>query len=263
MKTTLFIPVRNEIDGIKVIMPMIDKEWVDEILVVDGNSTDGTREWFEENGYKVIRQQSEGLCGAYWEGIEAATGDVIIPFSPDNNSLPELIPALIAKMEEGYDMVIASRYKDDATSEDDDPITAIGNWLFTKTTNLFLRRDFTDVLVMYRAFRKELLTELELDIRKIPAFEMQMLFRSVKAKLKIIEIPGDEPKRIGGQRKMQPIYNGVCLLYVMVREMFIWHPDPATFARELKTEPDPESEQSAASYEPALSIGSSAQILKA
>ena len=42
MKTTLLIMTLNEIDGMKVIMPQIDKTWIDQIIVVDGGSTDGT-----------------------------------------------------------------------------------------------------------------------------------------------------------------------------------------------------------------------------
>ena len=98
MKVTLFIPTLNEIEGIKEIMPRIQKDWVDEIIIVDGHSTDGTPEYLEAAGYHVIRQKSRGIGGAYFEALEVATGDIIIPFSPDNNSIPEAIPALIEKM---------------------------------------------------------------------------------------------------------------------------------------------------------------------
>ena len=51
-------------------------------------------------------------------------GDVLITFSSDGNSIPKLIPPLVEKMREGYDMVIVSRYKEDAKSDDDDFVTA-------------------------------------------------------------------------------------------------------------------------------------------
>ena len=47
MKISLSIPVKNEIEGVKVIMPRIKKEWVDEVVIVDGHSTDGPKEWLE------------------------------------------------------------------------------------------------------------------------------------------------------------------------------------------------------------------------
>lgn len=220
MKTTLFIPVRNEIDGVKAIMPRIKKDWVDEIIIIDGNSNDGTKEYLEENGYRVIKQQTKGLCGAYWECLEIAAGDIIIPFSPDNNSLPELIPELIKKMREGYDMVIASRYKDGAKSFDDDFVTAFGNRLFTGLINLLFGSHYTDTLVMYRAFRKDIIQELGIDVKRFPVFEIQIIIRCAKKKLKVAEISGDEPKRIGGKRKMNPLYNGSAILCLIIKEFF-------------------------------------------
>ena len=222
MKTTLFVPTFNEIEGVKSIMPRIDKSWVDEIIVVDGNSTDGTPEYLEANGYRVIRQRRKGLCAAYWECFEATQNDIIIPFSPDNNSIPEAIPALVAKMKEGYDMVIASRYAPGAKSEDDDVITAFGNWMFTTIINILYRGRYTDTLVMYRAFRRDLITRLELDQKELPVIEAQLCIRCAKRKLKVADIPVDEPKRLAGQRKMKPIYNGLSILFVITRELFYW-----------------------------------------
>ena len=198
MRVTLFMPVLNEIEGVKAVVPRIRKDWVDEIIIIDGHSTDGTREYLEQLGLRVIPQRAPGTMAAWWEGFEAATGDVIIPFSPDNNSLPEVIPALVAKMREGYDMVIASRYKDGATSEDDDAMTAFGNCLFTRLINLLFGARYTDTLVMYRAFRTELLTSLGFDRNRDPLFEILLSIRCAKRKLRVTEIPGDEPKRLGG-----------------------------------------------------------------
>ena len=60
MSITLFIPTKNEIEAMRVIMPQIDRSWVDQILVVDG-STDGTAEYAESIGCDVVRQREKGL----------------------------------------------------------------------------------------------------------------------------------------------------------------------------------------------------------
>jgi len=221
MKTTLFIPTLNEIEAIKTIMPRIKREWVDEIIVVDGNSTDGTPEWFRENGYRVISQKSHGLAGAYWECFEAAAGDVIILFTPDGNSIPDLIPVMVEKMREGYDLVIASRYASGAKSQDDDFVTGFGNWMFTKMVKTFYGGPVTDVLVAYRAFRKSLVSTLQLTRSNHPYFEQELVIRSIKHGLRIAEVPGDEPARIGGVRKMSVVYNGSWVLYGILRELFV------------------------------------------
>ncbi len=221
MKTTLFIPTLNEIDGIKVIMPQVKQEWVDEIIFVDGNSTDGTPEWLRAHGYRVIPQKSRGLALAYWECFDAMSGDVVIVFTPDGNSIPETIPALVDKMKEGYDLVIASRYLGHAKSQDDDLITGFGNWMFTRLTNILFGTHYTDMLVSYRAFRISLLGSLNLSRSRHPVLEQELMIRAFKHGLKVTEIPADEPKRIGGVRKMRIGYNGLAVLYGILRELFV------------------------------------------
>ena len=60
MKTTLLIPVMNEIEGMKIIMPRINRGWIDQILIVDGGSTDGSAEYAAQNGYEVYFQKKKG-----------------------------------------------------------------------------------------------------------------------------------------------------------------------------------------------------------
>jgi glycosyltransferase involved in cell wall biosynthesis len=93
---TLLIPTLNEIDGMKAIMPRIDRAWVDQIVILDGGSTDGTAEWARDHGYFVHVQRQPGIRQAYMEVLPRIEGDVILTFSPDGNSIPALIPAVIA-----------------------------------------------------------------------------------------------------------------------------------------------------------------------
>lgn len=211
MKTTLIIPTLNEIDGVKAIMPTINRSWLDEIIVVDGGSTDGTVEWLKENNWRVIIQEKRGLGNAYRQAHAETTGDIIITFSPDGNSLASRIPDLIAEMKKGYDMVIVSRYLNGAKSEDDDHLTSFGNPLFTFLINKCFGGKYTDSLVIFRAYKRDLLSRLNIDALHL-TYEAQISIRAAKAKLKIGEIPGDEPKRIGGERKMQPFRTGFAIL---------------------------------------------------
>jgi len=232
MKITLLVPTLNEITGMKEIMPKVKKEWVDQILVLDGGSTDGTIEYAKEQGYQVYVQKEKGLRKGYMEAYPLIEGDVIVTFSPDGNSIPELIPPLIEKMKEGYDMVIVSRYKDNAKSDDDDIITGFGNWMFTSLVNVLYGSDYTDAMVIYRAYKKDLIKSLDLDKDETytpekwfctnVSWEPILSVRCVKRGLKIAEIGGDEPPRLGGKRKLQVIRWGSTFLAQFIREKFYW-----------------------------------------
>ncbi|MCK4809552.1 MAG: glycosyltransferase family 2 protein [Candidatus Omnitrophica bacterium] len=233
LTTTLFVPVLNEIDGIKKVMPKIDSNWVDQILIVDGGSKDGTVEYARKKGYSVIIQKKPGIRNAYIEALPYMKGEVIVAFSPDGNCVPENIPLLIEKIQQGYDMVIASRFMKGAKSYDDNSLTAFGNWGFTFLTNLIHGAKYTDVLNMFRAFKKSMISDLDLD-KEISYCWEEALFRtkiciiplmsirSAKRKLNVTEIPGDEPARVGGKAKLQPFRWGAAYLTQILREKFYW-----------------------------------------
>jgi len=233
LKTTLLVPTLNERTGIEIIMPQIKNEWVDQIIILDGGSTDGTQAWAREHGYEVYVQKERGLRHAYREVWPLIKGDVVITFSPDGNSVVELIPPLIEKMREGYDMVIVSRYLDTAKSADDTLITGFGNWLFTNIINLLHRGHLTDAMVMYRAYKTTLPSELDLDkdeayttpewlFHTRISWEPLLSVRALKRRLKVGEIPGDEPPRIGDKAKLQVIRWGAGYMFQVIREVFWW-----------------------------------------
>ncbi len=227
MKTTLLILSYNEINGMKAVFPRIRKEWVDEVLVVDGGSTDGSIEYAESLGFKVIRQKKvevingfrgNAIVEGFREGLEAAIGDTIINFTPDNNCIPEVIPDMVAKLHEGYDMVVASRYYGPAKSYDDHLISGFGNWFFTTLVNVLFGSRYTDVLGFYRGYRKSIFKELDIDIRL--CVSTQMAIRSKQKNLRVIEIPADEPARVGGKTSRSILKNGWMELTYILGEFF-------------------------------------------
>jgi glycosyltransferase involved in cell wall biosynthesis len=232
-RTTLLIPTLNEIDGMRAIMPKVRRDWVDQILILDGGSTDGTIEWARAEGYEVYVQKEAGIRQGYMEALPSIRGDIILTFSPDGNSIPELIPALLTKMEDGYDMVIVSRYLNEAKSDDDDILTAFGNWLFTKTINILHGGHYTDAMVIYRAYRKQLIHDLEFAQDRwytTPerlfscriSWEPMLSARAARNGLRVTEIPGDEPARIGGERKLRVFRWGASYYYQFWRDLLLW-----------------------------------------
>lgn len=232
---TLLVFTLNEIEGCKAIMPLIDRSLFRQILVVDAHSTDGTPEWCRQQGFEVFTQSDTGLRQAYIEALPRVTGDYVIAFSPDGNSLAEKLPELVAKLKEGYDLVIVSRYLGNAKSADDNVVTGFGNWLFTRLVNLLHRGHYTDVMVMYRGFRTTLMHDLHLDDPDEPLTkwtariffagtmgnEPLMSARASRAGYKVGEIPGDEPPRIGGVAKLKVVRYGLATGFQFLLEIFI------------------------------------------
>lgn len=231
MKTTLVVMTLNEIEGMKAIMPQVKRAWCDQILVVDGGSTDGTVEYAREMEYDVYIQKAPGLRSAYREAWPLIKGDWLITFSPDGNCPPEYIPKLIAKMGEGYDMVIGSRYYEDATSEDDSIVTRFGNWLFTTVINLLHSGHYSDAMTIYRIYKKELFYQLELDKDSTYKVFEKLFFtrvsiepilsaRAAKERLRIADIACPEPSRIGGEQKLQVVRWGLAYMTQVIWERF-------------------------------------------
>jgi len=220
LKTTLLVPTLNEVEAAPKIMPQIDPKWVDEILVIDGGSTDGTIEYMQSRGIKVYSQTQRGYGTGMLQGLHVAQGEIVIEFTPDGNSIAEAIPKLIDKINEGYDLVIASRYAEGAKSEDDDWLTGIGNWMFTTIVNILFGARYTDVLVAFRAYRKSKALTLDLDAPGL-SWPCQISDRFAAAGFKVTEIPVDEPARIGGERKMRPFRTGSEIVWVILTD-FAW-----------------------------------------
>jgi glycosyltransferase involved in cell wall biosynthesis len=230
MSVTLFIPVKNELEALQVIMPKLSNDWFDELLILDGRSTDGSKEYLVSKGYPVVVQKTRGIKAAFWEAFDMAKGDVIIPFSPDGNSIPEDIPKLIEKINEGYDIVVASRYKGKAVSEDDDLASHLANRWFTGLINILFRTHYTDGIGMYKAFKKQHLYDLGIDRHKNEHSEIMLLTRGARYGLKITEISSPEPARIGvqGSRAHPGMFgkykSAFILLKSILRDAVFYHP---------------------------------------
>ena len=176
---TLVILTLNEIEGVTHIFPKLPLHLVDEVLVVDGGSTDGTIEFFEARGVQVIRQQRRGRGEAFRLAVRDARNDFLVFFSPDGNEEPADIPQLVEGLSLGYDMVIGSRFMAGGCSEDDDKFLFAsrrwGNLTFTWLVSLLFARGarLSDSINGFRAVTRAAFVRLRPDAEGY-AIEFQM-----------------------------------------------------------------------------------------
>jgi glycosyltransferase involved in cell wall biosynthesis len=223
MKTALIIPTLNEIQGMKMVISKIKKEWVDEVIIVDGGSTDGTVEEAENLGFEVLKQKTIGSHGAaIFDGFEYSKAEMLLMFGADGNNEPEEIPKMIEMMKKGYDQVIITRFGKTSINEDAGAIDAFGNKMFTSAANFFFGGNLSDTLSSSRAITRKAWNEIKFNAFKTDSTQ-QISIRGMRKKQKMIEIDGNEPARIGGNRKMKPIQTGIILTRSLIHDFFLFH----------------------------------------
>lgn len=217
---TLLMPTLNEVKGLNLVFPRVQRDLFTDIALLDGGSTDGTIEFAQKNNIRVIKQQKSNLSVEMYDVINAMKTDYVITFSPDNNCIPEQLPEIVEKIKEGYDMVVVSRYLPPAKSEDDSLITAFGNWMFSTAIAFLGKAKITDALTMYRGYKCDVVRKNDFGKYVITRVYEPLLSAMCNLHgVRYCEIPGDEPKRVGGVTKMSVIINGTCIL-IMVLTMY-------------------------------------------
>ena len=221
MSVAIIILTLNEIEGVRSLLPSVQKEWADEIVIIDGGSTDGTIEECKKMGFEVVIQKNKGHGGAILTGVNHTKSDFIVIWSPDGNHEPEEIPKLIAKIKEGYDQVLISRFGKGSNNEDAGYFDGFGNKMFAFLTNVFFGGKWTDSLNESRIISRKAMMDIKFDALKMNSTQ-QMSIRGSKLNQKICEIVGNEGERIGGQRKMSPIPVGALLSKSIIKEFIFW-----------------------------------------
>ena len=116
MTLSLILPAKNEAAALGPLLARLRERFPEaELIVVDDGSTDGTAALAQAAGARVVHHPvSLGNGAAVKSGARAATGEVLVFLDADGQHDPDDIPRLLAKLDEGYDMVVGAR---DATSQ--------------------------------------------------------------------------------------------------------------------------------------------------
>ena len=128
---SVVIPARNEAENLPYVLPRIPA-WVHEVILVDGNSTDGTVAVARElwPSIRIVRQQGSGKGAALRTGFAAATGDIIVLLDADGSTDPAEIPIFVGALLAGADVVKGSRFLQGGGTSDMPLHRKLGNWGF-------------------------------------------------------------------------------------------------------------------------------------
>lgn len=242
-RVSLVMPTLNEAANLPHIMPRIP-DWVYEVLVVDGHSTDDTvavaRALWPTS--RIILQDGRGKGNALACGFGAAEGDIIVTLDADGSTDPAEIPRFVQPLLEGADFAKGSRCLEGGGSSDLSTLRSVGNRALTGLVNIMYRRRYTDLCYGYNAFWAECLPHMQIDC---DGFEVETLIhvRVARAGLVVQEVPSMEHQRLYGESNLRVFRDGSRVLRTILGERFArqaldsddW--DPPLF-RELATQLD-------------------------
>ncbi len=214
---SLVIPVRNEARNIAWVLEKISDE-VDEIILVDGNSTDATlttaRSYRPD--IRIVAQQGVGKGSALRTGFMAATGDVIVMMDADGSMEPQEIRHYLHFLANGYDFVKGSRFVCGGGSLDITAFRRMGNRFLLSVFNHLYDADLTDLCYGFCAFHRRYLEHLDLAATGFE-IEAEMTVRAIQSGLRVAEVPSLELPRRAGESNLHAIRDGSRVLATVLR----------------------------------------------
>jgi glycosyltransferase involved in cell wall biosynthesis len=215
---TAVIPTLNEAGNIGWVLRRLPPV-VDEVIVVDGLSTDGTigAALAARPDVVVVRSEQRGKGVALQAGFAAARGDIIVMLDADCSMDPAEIDRLVAALRPDVDLVKGSRFMPGAGTSDITPLRRWGNGALLALVNHLYGARFTDLCYGFIAFRRSALQGLRIDA---PGFEVetQIAVHALLANMRIEEAPSFEYARHAGVSKLHPCRDGTRVLWTIARE---------------------------------------------
>lgn len=210
---TILLPAKNEESGIEATLAALplarltELEYPFEVLVADGRSSDRTREIARRYGARVIAQLGTGKGRAVRSAIDVAKGDLIVMLDADATYPARAIPAFVAMLDAGADVVMGSRFLGDIDDTAMKPLNRVGNRALSGIASLLYGRRCTDVCTGMWAFRRETFRALGLTSTHFE-IEAEMFARASKATLRVVEIPIAYAPR-AGVTKLGSVADGI------------------------------------------------------
>jgi dolichol-phosphate mannosyltransferase len=222
MKTSVVIPTRNEEGMIKEIIEGC-RPYADELMVVDGHSTDKTREIAEAAGVKVILDNGKGKGAALRYAATVVTGDIIVFIDADGSHDPRDIPKLVEPIIKGEaDHVSGSRLiggSSELHGGFDECFRLMGSSFITACINWRFKVILSESQNGFRAIKTDVINQLGLE-ENITTIEQEMIMKTLKKGFRMAEVPTHEHKRKMGYSKISLKKVWFRYVYSLIKYLF-------------------------------------------
>lgn len=216
---SLVIPAKDEARNVAWVLRRLPAG-VDEVILVDGHSTDDTVEVARAicDGIIVTQEKGPGKGAAMRTGMELATGEVIVLIDADGSMDPRELYRYVEAARD-CDLVKGSRFNDHGGSDDISPLRRLGNRVLLGIVNVLYGAELTDLCYGYCAVRRSALPALAL---RADGFEIEaeMTARALRAGLRVAEVPSFEAPRRYGESHLRTMRDGWRVLRTLLVERF-------------------------------------------
>jgi glycosyltransferase involved in cell wall biosynthesis len=219
------IPTKNEVQNIGWVLQRIGP-MVDEVIIVDGLSDDGTVEVAQaiRPDAVIVRHEVAGKGEAVRAGFAVASGDLVVLMDADGSMDPAEITRFVHELAGGTDMAKGSRFLPGGGTTDMTRLRRFGNAVLVNLANLLLGTSQTELCYGYMGFRRTCIERLDL---RATGFEIEteIVVKAYRSGLKVVEIPSFESPRMFGYSNLNTFRDGWRVLRTLVRTRYASRPE--------------------------------------
>lgn len=216
---TLVIPAKNEEYSLPKVLNEI-KFFKCKKIIVLGKSDLKTIKSLNNFDCKIIKQENSGYGNAIIEGINKTKTKYVCIFNADGSFDPKYLSSMLKKSIQGFNFIFASRYLNQAGSDDDTFLTLIGNKIFTFFGRFFFKLKLSDILFTFILGETQKFRNLKLKSKDFRLC-VEIPIKIVKKKFTYTEVPSFERSRLGGKKKVNEFKDGFLILFAMLKFFLI------------------------------------------
>ena len=216
---TLIIPAKKEKESLSKVLDELEPYNFKIVIILEREDLE-TIETIRNKNCEILYQKNKGYGDALIQGINHIDNELFCIFNADGSFNPSEINNMIEILNKNNsDLVFASRYEKNCSSEDDTFITIIGNFIFTKIGNIFFRLGLTDILYTFVIGKTQKVKNLNLKSKDF-VFCVELPIKAKRNNLKLTTSKSNERARIGGIKKPNAFKDGLKILFGMIKLFF-------------------------------------------